>query len=99
MNQTLYPTYSTQTHLEQMALRRPNTTLCTIEGGHVVHIDNPTVTLCIRTCNDITIPQWHHFENGLSILKRELDESVYKKLFYFDYCLTKHPTKKKLNCK
>jgi len=55
----------------------------------VVHLDNPTVTLCIRTCNDKTIPQWHHFENGLSILKRELDESVYKKLFYFDYLYSK----------
>jgi hypothetical protein len=57
----------------------------------VVHLDNPTVTLCIRTCNDITIPQWHHFENGLSILKREIDESIYKKLFYFDYLFSKNP--------
>jgi hypothetical protein len=56
----------------------------------VVHLDNPTVTLCIRTCNDKTIPQWHHFENGLSILKRELDESIYKKLFYFDYLYSKN---------
>lgn len=32
---------TTQAHFEQMALRRPYTTLCTLEGGHVVHIDNP----------------------------------------------------------
>jgi pimeloyl-ACP methyl ester carboxylesterase len=28
--------------LEQMATRRPNTTLKTIDGGHVVHVDNPS---------------------------------------------------------
>ncbi len=32
---------TTQAHLEQMALRRPNTVLCTLEGGHVTHSDNP----------------------------------------------------------
>jgi len=53
----------------------------------VVHFDAPTVTLLIRTINDVTIPQWHHFENGLSILKRELADSVYKKLFYYQYLL------------
>lgn len=33
---------TTQTHCEQMALQRPNTCLRVLEGGHVVHIDNPT---------------------------------------------------------
>lgn len=28
--------------LEQMAARRPNTRLLTLDGGHVVHLDNPT---------------------------------------------------------
>jgi len=30
-----------QDHMEQMALRRPNTRLEILEGGHVVHMDNP----------------------------------------------------------
>jgi hypothetical protein len=51
----------------------------------VVHLSAPTVTLCIRTVDDLDIPQWHHFDNGLSILKKELDESIFKKLFYGDY--------------
>lgn len=51
----------------------------------VVHLSSPTVTLCVRTISDDKIPQWHYFDNGLSILKRELDESVLKKLFYADY--------------
>lgn len=33
---------TTQTHLEEMAARRPNTRFVTIDGGHVVHADNPT---------------------------------------------------------
>jgi esterase len=32
---------TTQAHLEQMAARRPNTRLVTLDGGHVVHQDNP----------------------------------------------------------
>lgn len=32
---------TTQAHFEQMALCRPNTRLRVLEGGHVVHVDNP----------------------------------------------------------
>ena len=32
---------TTQEHLEEMAKRRPNTQLETLEAGHVVHFDNP----------------------------------------------------------
>jgi pimeloyl-ACP methyl ester carboxylesterase len=32
---------TTQDQLEQMAARRPNTHLVTLDGGHVVHQDNP----------------------------------------------------------
>lgn len=31
----------TQVHLEEMALRRPNTIFRVLDGGHVVHADNP----------------------------------------------------------
>lgn len=33
---------TTQAYFEQMALRRLNTRLLVLEGGHVVHVDNPT---------------------------------------------------------
>jgi esterase len=33
---------TTAAHLEQMATRRANTQLCTLDGGHIVHHDNPT---------------------------------------------------------
>jgi esterase len=32
---------TTQAAIEQMAARRPNTTLVTLDGGHVLHFDNP----------------------------------------------------------
>jgi len=32
---------TTETHLEQMTQRRPNTCLKSLKGGHVVHMDNP----------------------------------------------------------
>ncbi len=31
---------TTQAHFEEMAARRPNTRLVTLDGGHVVHLDN-----------------------------------------------------------
>ena len=33
---------TTQTAVEQMAMRRPNTRLETLDGGHILHVDNPT---------------------------------------------------------
>jgi pimeloyl-ACP methyl ester carboxylesterase len=33
---------TTAEHLQQMALRRPNTTLVSLNGGHVVHMEAPT---------------------------------------------------------
>lgn len=32
---------TTQSHVEEMVSRRSNTQLATLEGGHVVHLDNP----------------------------------------------------------
>jgi pimeloyl-ACP methyl ester carboxylesterase len=32
---------TTVSHIEQMAARRPNTRLQVLDGGHVVHLDNP----------------------------------------------------------
>jgi esterase len=33
---------TSQVHMEQMASRRPNTRLEVLDGGHVIHMDNPT---------------------------------------------------------
>lgn len=56
----------------------------------VIHKASPTVTLCIRTINDVDVPQWHQFDNGLSILKVELPEQIYKAIFFLQYLLEKN---------
>ena len=53
----------------------------------VLHEINPTVTLCIRTINDKS-PQWHHFDNGLSIQKIGPEASDIKRLSILDYIYT-----------
>lgn len=58
----------------------------------VLHMENPTVTLCIRTVNDKT-PQWHHFDNGLSIQKRSPEACDIKRLSIFDYLLMRDSNK------
>jgi esterase len=37
----LHSPITTQSHFDEMAARRPNTCLKILEGGHVVHFDNP----------------------------------------------------------
>ncbi len=58
----------------------------------VLHEINPTVTICIRTVNDKT-PQWHHFENGLSIQKISPEASDIKRLSILDYIYTQDYTR------
>ncbi len=61
-----------------------------LEFSHrVLHLENPTVTLCIRTVNDKT-PQWHHFDNGLSIQKKGPEACDIKRLSIFDYLLSRN---------
>ncbi len=62
----------------------------TIEPGkalthRVVHLEGPTVTLCVKTIGEKSLSQWHHFQNGLAIQKRHLEASLIKKIYYFQY--------------
>jgi hypothetical protein len=53
----------------------------------VVHLNNPTVTLCVRTVEDTELNQWHHFTSGLSFQKRHISEKTVKNNLYFQYLL------------
>jgi len=53
----------------------------------VVHLDNPTVTLCVRTVEDTELNQWHHFTSGLSFKKKHVSENTVKRNLYFQYLL------------
>ena len=58
----------------------------------LIHLDNPTITICIRTINDKKQSQWHHFENGLSIKKQDNLEPLIKKISYYNYLYLRQPT-------
>ncbi len=51
----------------------------------VLHLDNPTVTLCIRTVDDKELSQWHHLSSGISYLQRNIDELTIKRILYFQF--------------
>lgn len=53
----------------------------------VIHLENPTVTLCVKTINESTLSQWNYFPNGLAIRKRHLDPGLIKQVYYFQYLM------------
>lgn len=53
----------------------------------VVHLENPTITLCIRTVNEEALKQWTYLSTGLSIRKEEVTADLAKKIYYFQYLL------------
>lgn len=53
----------------------------------VIHLDNPTITLCVKTINEPDISQWHHFESGVAIKKRHTDPRLLKKAYYYQYLM------------
>ena len=59
----------------------------------VVHLENPTVTLCVKTINEPRIAQWKYFRTGLAIHMRHLEPSLIKKIYYFQYLLDRDATK------
>ncbi len=59
----------------------------------VVHLDNPTVTLCIRTVEDLELDQWHHLPTGISYQKHNLKEETIKRILYFEFMYASDQTK------
>ena len=53
----------------------------------VIHLENPTVTLCVKTINEPEISQWHYFGNGLAIKKRHVPPGLIKEIYYFQYLM------------
>jgi hypothetical protein len=61
-----------------------------IQFSHrLIHLDNPTITVCCRTINDQNFSQWNHLPNGLSIQKKALDQKILKQIFYLQYLWNK----------
>lgn len=53
----------------------------------VLHLENPTVSLCVRTVNDKDLDQWHHLSSGLSFKQKNITELIIKQLLYFQHRL------------
>lgn len=57
----------------------------------VIHLENPTVTLCVKTINEPELFQWHHFLNGLAIQKRHIRPALVKQIYFFQYLQGRNP--------
>lgn len=66
----------------------------------LVHLSNPTVTICLRTVDDLAINQWQYFSSGVSIQKNNISESELKELFFIEYLFQQGRSsfQSKLNC-
>ena len=51
----------------------------------ILHLDNPTVTLCLRTVNDTELSQWHHLSGGVSYKQKNISPLTVKKVLYFQF--------------
>ncbi len=51
----------------------------------ILHLDNPTVSLCIRTVNDAKLSQWHHLSTGISYKQINISDLLIKRILYFQY--------------
>jgi len=78
----------------QMTLLEPGD-VRTILPGHqlthrVIHLEKPTVTLCVKTINEPGLYQWEHYPDGLAVQRRDLSPGLIKKIYYFDYLLARN---------
>jgi hypothetical protein len=53
----------------------------------VIHLANPTVTLCVKTINEPELKQWNYMTTGLAVQKQNIQPSLIKKIYYFNYLL------------
>lgn len=51
----------------------------------VIHLEKPTVTLCVKTINEPGIRQWEYHPDGLAMERLDVAADLIKELYYFDY--------------
>lgn len=56
----------------------------------VVHLENPTVTLCVKTINEPGIHQWDYHPDGLALQRLEVAPDLIKEIYYYDYLLKRN---------
>jgi hypothetical protein len=77
--------------IPRMTLLQPGDVRRILPGGklthRVIHLETPTVTLCVKTINEPGIYQWEYFPCGLAVQRRDLDPGLIKEIYYFQYLL------------
>jgi len=58
----------------------------------VIHLESPTVTLCVKTINEPGIHQWEYYPHGLAMQRLDLDPDLIKEIYYFEYLLNRDTT-------
>lgn len=53
----------------------------------VIHLENPTITLCVRTVSDTALRQWTYLPTGLAVQKSDVNEDLIKKVYFYQYLL------------
>ena len=80
----------------QMSLLEPGDVRVILPGGklthRVVHLERPTVTLCVKTINEAGLHQWDYYPHGLALQRLDLDPDLIKEIYYFDYLLKRNAT-------
>lgn len=51
----------------------------------VIHLEHPTVTLCVKTINEPGIHQWDYHPDGLALQRLDLPPGLIKEIYYFEY--------------
>lgn len=82
--------------IPQMTLLEPGDVRTILPGEklthRVIHLENPTVTLCVKTINEPGLYQWEYFPDGLAVQRRPLKPGLIKEIYYFQYLLGQNAT-------
>lgn len=74
--------------LEKLSVGDVRTIAAGLDLTHrVIHLENPTITLCVRTVSDTSLKQWTYLPTGLAVQKNDVNEDLIKKVYYFQYLL------------
>jgi hypothetical protein len=53
----------------------------------VVHLANPTITLCLKTVNEPDLKQWNYLSSGLAMERQVMTVELAKKIYFYQYLL------------
>jgi len=79
----------------QMTILEPGDVRVILPGEElthrVIHLQSPTVTLCVKTINEPGIHQWDYHPDGLALQRLDLDSRLIKEIYFFEYLLRRAP--------